>query len=344
MAMAPAQMQGLREQVREALMGGRKVRLSDLKEALTSSEMSVLLQDGLRTILFNSFAGTPTTWQEFIPTESSDKELETWMELGRLGTLNRVGEAEPYRQARPDLLPEKQIRNFKYGDIFEVTDEMLRFDRTGLIRQLPDDQGRRAAQTREEQAYLVLMTGGNYTKTSADNDVGNNTGATTFGPAGLIVALETLETMKDPISGRYLGVKPDTLIVSSGLRFAAQQLLNSPNLQQVAGGSADASIRDVYGGGTSNPFRGIIDRIIVSPEVRRQGGQWQWVLCERGRFMVHQEVDPLQLLNRDQANALNEGYFMADIFSYRVRLWFGMGMKDDRFAYLSTSSTAPVMA
>ncbi len=337
-------MHDLREQMGAALSGSRRVRISDLMEAVTTAQMSVLLQDGLRAILFNSFAGLATTWEEFVPREPSDKEMETWLELGRLGTLQIVGEGEEYRQARPDMLPPRTVRNFKYGDILSITEEMMRFDRTGLIRQLADDQGRRAAQTIEEEVYGVALTGSNYTKTSADNDVGNNTATTTFGPAGLITALTTLESMKDPISGRYIGVKPDTLIVSPSLQFAARQLLNSPNLQQVAGGSADASIRDVYGGGTVNPFRGTIDRIIVSPEVRRQGGEWQWILCERNRAMVYQEVDPLQLLNRNQANALNDAYFMRDVFDYRVRIWFGVGFKDDRFAFLSTSSTAPIMA
>ncbi len=333
----------LREQMAEALQGSRRWRLSDLREAVTTSEMSVLLQDGLRTILFNSFAGAPTTWEEFVPRMPSDKELETWLELGRMGTLAKVGEGEAYGQVRPGLYPERQIRNFKYGDILEITEEMMKFDRTGLIRQLADDQGGRAAQTIEEAAYLVAMTSGNYSKTVADNDVGNNTGATTFGPSGLITAFETLNTMKDQKSGRYLGVKPDTLIVGPALQFAARQLLNSPTLQQVGlGTSAANAIRDTYGGGTVNPFRGLVDRIIVSPEVRRQGGQWQWILCQRNRFMVYQDVDPLQLLSKTQSDALNEEYFLKDVFSYRVRVWFGTGMRDDRFAYLSTSSTAPV--
>src|SRR3972149_6206933 len=265
MATAPAYNGGFGLQLLE---GRGRARLSDWYEqsmaqqvghfqedALTTSQMSVLLQDGLRSIMFSSFSAEPSTWEQVAARETSNKELETWVELGRLGTLRTVGEGEAYPRVRPELLPERRIRNYKYGDILAITEEMLKFARPGLIRQLAEDQGARAAQTIEEAVYTPLFATANYVKTSADNDVGNNTNATTLSAAGLELAFSTIATMKDPRSGRYLNIRPDTLIVGPRSEFAARQLLFSTQLQRV-GPAATSSTADipanVYGTGTDN--------------------------------------------------------------------------------------------
>ena len=329
--------------LQEVLDGRSKARLSDLLETLTTSQMAVLLQDGLRAIMFNSFAGVPTTWEQFCRRETSDKEQETWVELGRLGTLGKVGEGAPYGRVRPELLPQRAVRNWKYGDILEITEEMLKFDRTGLIRQLADDQGARAAQTIEEAVYTELLTAARYAHTSADNDVGNNTGTTTFSAQGLITAFTTLATMKDPRSGRYLGIRPDTLICGPSLEFAARMLLFSPSLMRVTGAATAPTQQNIYGTGQDNVFRGMVKNLIVSPYVHQLGGQWMWVLLQAGRPMIMQEVEPLQILQATARDASNEGYFQKDSFAYRVRVWFGVGFTDDRYGYFSDSTTAPAI-
>src|ERR1041385_848147 len=85
--------------IQEALASRNIRRLSDwylqnLREesAVTTSQMSALLQDGLRSIMFSRFAGIPSTWERFAQRATSNKEIETWVELGRLGTLTAVGE------------------------------------------------------------------------------------------------------------------------------------------------------------------------------------------------------------------------------------------------------------
>jgi len=359
MATAPAYNGGFGRQLLE---GRGRVRLSDwyeqyleaqaqpgriFEETLTTSQMSVLLQDGLRAIMFGSFAGEPTTWEQVAARETSNKEVETWVELGRLGTLRTVGEGEGYPRVRPELLPARNIRNYKYGDILGISEEMLKFDRTGLIRQLAEDQGARASQTIEEAVYTPLFATANYVKTSADNDVGNNTNATTLSAAGLELAFTTLATMKDPRSGRYLGIRPDTLIVGPRSEFAARQLLFSTQLQRV-GPAATSSTADipanVYGTGTDNVFRGMVRNLIVTPQVARGGNAYNWVLGTAKRGFVMQEVEPLQILQATGADAANEEYLTSDVFRYRVRIWFGVGFTDDRYWYLSSSSTAPTVA
>ena len=142
--------------------------------------------------------------------------------------------------------------------------------------------------------------------------------------------------MKDRKSGVYFGVNPNTLIVAPRLEMAAKQLLLSPMLTPLPVSTAGA----VYGTGTTNPFRGIVNQIIVSP---RLGSTYEWVLMEAKRAVMLQEVEGLQVLQESVGSVQHEGYFVYDKIRFRVRDWFGVGMLNDRFAYYSSSSTAPAV-
>ena len=317
-------------------------KYASLREAATTSEFPALLRDGLKAILFDSYNSLPTTYDKWIRTESSNKPAEDWLELARLGTLPIVGESDPYPEAEGSVDRTVRIANNKYGMIFSITEEMIKFDRLNMIKQYPQDMGAAAKTTLEEQAYAVLTTAGNYTRnsTTGDNDVGANTGATTFSATGLLTAFTTLATMKDRRSGRYLNIMPDTLIVTPSLEWAAKQLLLSDTLMR-AGTGATSPGQEIYGGGTSNVIRGAVKTIIVTPWL---GTSYQWVLMQKNRAAVMQEVEPLQLLIDDVRTVQNEAYFVYDKIRYRVRLWFGVGMLNDRFAYYSSSTTAPTIA
>lgn len=197
--------------------------------------------------------------------------------------------------------------------IFAVTEEMIRFDKSNQIRQFPQELGAAAKQTIEAACYSVLSTSGNYTRTTAagDNDIGNNTNSTTFSPSGMELANSTLVTMKDKKSGRYLGISPDTLIVTPRLEFAAKQLLLSPQVGHLSSTLASGlSAIPPYGGGLNNPFRGYISRIIVSPWF---GTGYQWCLMKAKKAVVYQEVDPLQLLIKSvDSSQMDEAQFLYD--------------------------------
>lgn len=199
------------------------------------------------------------------------------------------------------------------------------------------DLGRAAKQTLEDAAFAALTTAGSYAASvtvGLDNDVGVNTAATTFGAAGLLTAHRTLATMKDRKSGRYLSVVPDTLICTPGVEWAAKQLLLAPTVQR------GSNAAEVYGTGTDNPIRGLVRQIIVSPYM---GTSFQWALIVAKRLMVYQEVEPLQLWLSDVDARNNTTYFEYDRISYKVREFFGFGIRSWQHGYLSTSTTTPAV-
>lgn len=315
---------------------GRRITL---QEASTTAEFPVILRDGIRSIVYSSYAAQPTTWQEFTQVMPSDKPAEDWVEESQIGELPIVHEGTLYPEFKLDLDRTIQIKNYKRGGIISVTEEMIRFNRLNILKNQADELGRSAANTRDVAVYAVVNTTGNYTRnsTTADNDIGANTGSAIFGPSTLGTAFSTLRTMKDRKSGVYLGVMPDTLLVAPQLEYFAKQLLLSPVLAPYV---PKPVVDSPYGQGSSNPFRGLINTIIVSP---RLTGAFGWVLMARNRAVMLQEVEGLQILQTGQ-NVTYEPYFRFDNVAYRVRDWYGVGMFNDRFAYQSTSATAPTIA
>ena len=315
-----------------------------IAEAAATPQFPVLLKDGLRALLFSEFAGIATEWQNLVQTVPSNKQFETWLRTQGMGTLPKVDEQGTYQQLNaPDLKPETVIQNFKRGGILSVTEEMIRFDKYGVIQSNVRDLAGAAAQTREEAVFTALCTAASYVATTSDNKIGNNTSTNGLSPANIITAYNTLTTMFDRSSGRPLGIIPDTLVTTPDNAFFANQLLMSPTLGRTGAATFDANVAaDIYGQGVRNPFFGLVKRIIISYWLRDKGTQYAWILCQAKKGVVLQEVEGLQLLDL-RAEAANESYFTQDMYRYRVRDWFGVGIVDDRYLYYANSTTAPAV-
>jgi hypothetical protein len=318
--------------------GRMTVDHEELAEAapLATANFPDLLRQGLRFDAFTSYNETPTIYQQLVRTIESTKQHEEYLKDAALGMMPIVPEGAAYPEANIGLGEGVKISNYKRGMIVSVTEEMQKYDQVGKVRQLGELLGRAARLGEEQDVMNVITDANNYVRTSADNDQGNNTAATTFSAAGLIEAFNTLRTMKDRNTGVYINVMPNTLIVTPKLWWAAQQLIKSPDAVRASANNA----AEVYGTGTVNSFFNVVDTIIVSPML---GSSYQWVLGERGRGLMFQRVEPIQILFQG-AQASNEAYFDRDVLKYRVRNWYGVGFSDDRFWYFSSSSTAPTIS
>lgn len=313
----------------------------DLAEAgaeLSTYNFPDLLRVGLQADLFTSYAEQAVTYPAFCRVVNSDKQQEEYLFDNSIGLPPIVNEGQPYPEIATDLDAGLIIKNYKRGYILSVTEEMQRFDQVGKVREMPELMGRGMRREEEQSVMNIITTTGNYTRnsTTGDNDQGANTAATTFDAAGLILAFNCLRTMKDRKSGQYLGVNPDTLIVAPKLWWAAQQLIGS-NMTNRQGGN---TTNEIYGTGTTNSFFNVVKTIIVSPEFSSSYGWW---LGEARRAMTFQRVEGITLL-QEGMNSSTQGYFNRDVIRYRARNWYGVGMRDDRFAYFSSSTTAPTVA
>lgn len=311
----------------------------DLTEAeLSTYNFPDALRQGLQVDLFTSYNETPVTYPQWARVVNSDKQQEEYLFDSAIGLPPVVLEGQPYQEVGTDFDSGLIIKNFKRGMIIPVTEEMQRFDQVGKVRELPELLGRAMRRGEEQDAMNVLTTGGNYTRnsTTGDNDQGANTLTTTFDAAGLIVAFNTVRTAKDRRTGIYLNAMPNTLIVGPKLWWAANQLINGAVGVRQGGNTTN----EVYGTSNINSFFNSVQTIIVSPEF---SSSYAWALLEARRAVTFQRVEGITMLMAGKEASV-DSYMTRDVIKYRVRNWYGCGMRDDRFAFLSTSSTAPTVA
>lgn len=317
------------------------VHLSEAASELSTFNFPDALRMGLQVDLFTSYNEQPVTYPAWARVVNSNKQQEEYLFDSAIGLPPIVGEGQPYPEVATDFDSGQKISNYKRGFIIPVTEEMQKFDQVGKVREVAELMGRAMRRGEEQSCMDVITTTTNYTRTNTagDNDEtvagsGANFQAVTFSATGLITAFNILRTMKDRRTGIYLGVNPNTLIVTPKLWWATQQLIGS---NMTARGGAT---NEVYGTGDRNSFFNVVSTIIVSPEF---GSSFGWWLGEAKRAVTFQRVEGITLLT-EGAGAATEGYFNRDVLRYRTRNWYGVGMRDDRFAFLSTSTTAPAVA
>jgi len=310
---------------------------------LTEAELSTYnfpdaLRQGLQVDLFTSYNETPVTYPQWVRMVDSDKQQEEYLFDSAIGLPPVVLEGAPYQEVGTDFDSGKIIKNYKRGMIIPVTEEMQRFDQVNKVRELPELLGRAMRRGEEQDCMNVLSTSGNYTRnsTTGDNDEGANQAAVTFSATGLITAFNTVRTAKDRRTALYLNAMPNTLVIGPKLWWAANQLLNGGTVIRQGGNTTN----EVYGTSNINSFFNSVQTIIVSPEF---SSSYAWALFEARRTVTFQRVDPITMLFTAK-DASTESYLTRDVLKYRVRNWYGVDMRDDRFGFLSTSSTAPVVA
>lgn len=290
--------------------------------SLSTNNFPDALRMGLIFDAWTQYNETSVTYPQWARVVDSNKQFEEYLLDSPVGLLPVVEEGMVYPEATTDFSHGVKINNYKYGYILSVTEEMQMFDQVGKVRELGELAGRSARLTEEQRALDVITTSGNYTRnsTTGDNDEGANQAAVTFSAVGLIQAFNTLRTMKDRKTAVYLGVNPNTIIVSPKLWWATKALLTSPEMLRQGGNTTN----EVYGTGSQNPFVDSIKTIIVTPYFNSTYG---WCMMEAGRAVTFQRVNPIQILQQGKT-ADNTSYFERDVLRYRVRTWFGVGMRD----------------
>ena len=302
---------------------------------LSTANFPDLLRQGVQFDVFSAYNETPTVYEQLVRTVPSNKHQEEYADDEGMGLPPIVAEGQDYPEVSPSLGGGTTIPNYKRGYLVHVTEEVMKFDQWGKVRDLANSIGRSMRMGREQTVMNVLTTTTNYNVKNLNDQAGNNTQTLTFSPINLNTALALMMTQKDRKSGQYLGVMPRILVVGPLLERFAKMLITAPELMRV--GSA-AAASDVYGTGTNNPFFGVVSRIVVSPMF---GASYQWALLDPSRAIYFQQVEGVQV-QTEAGNMTSESWIKRDTIRYKCRDWYGVGMRDDRFAFYSDSTTAPL--
>lgn len=314
-----------------------------LKEAaagrLSTPNFPDLLRAGVKFDVFSGYNERPLVYPNLVQTVSSNRPGEEYADDVGFGIPGVVAEGQPYPLVTANIGGSIVIPNAKRGYIIEITEELMKFDLWGKVRDLSAQIGRSMRLGRENSVFAAITAAANYNGATILND-GSGTGTSannkqtlTFSPKALNTAMAILTTMKDRTSGQYLGVMPDTLIVTPLLERFARMLISSPELMRVGGGT-----NDVYGGGMKNPFFGYVSKVVVSPMF---GNGYEWALIDTSRFLKFQEVEGLRVEN-EGTSMTSESWLTRDVVRYKARDWYGVGVRDSRFGFYSDSTTAPL--
>lgn len=321
---------------------GYKVRQSLMEAALNTPDAAEILRTGIRFLAFSKFDQMQPTFNQICSVVSSTKPQEEYLRDAAVGQLPIAPSGTDAPEVVTGFEGGTTIVNNFYRGLFSVLGDWIRFDQIGKINQFANILGRSLASTREKAAYAVLTTATNYGRnsTTLDNDVGANTAATTFNGTGLELALSVVATAKDRKSGEYLGYSADTIVIGPRMEVPVRMLLTSTDLGR-QGGTSSSEIR---GQGTTNLYRGMINKIIVSPWFSTTANGYQWLIFDsRVQWCMFQNVmEPY--VDQEQQNMTSTAWLVSDKIRFLAATYFGCGIVDDRAAYYSSSTTAPTVA
>lgn len=312
---------------------------SILEAALGTPDGANMLRDGIRYMAFSMYNEVDPGISGFTQFETSAKPQEEYLRDAVIGVLPKYKSGDSTQRIRSSFEGGVIIKNEQYRGMVEIEMDDIRFDRIGKIAQMARELGRAGRMTEAKYAFDVLTTTANYVRsaTANDNDVGANTQTLAFNGVNFETAKRIVGTAKDRKSGAYLGFNGDTLIVGPALEVAAKQLLMSDEIRRVGGNTTN----ETRGTGTTNPYFGMVNNIIVSPWF---SNSYAWALFDsRMKPVIFQRVEPFNVL-QEGANVTSESFLERDSIRYVVKGYFGVGMVDDRCIFYSDSSSAPTVS
>lgn len=301
---------------------------------LSVSNFPDLLRMGIQFDALTGFNEVPTVYERLTRLKPSRKQQEEYQDDQGIGLLPVVAEGQNFPEAAVSLGGGTTITNHKRGMIIPVTMEAQMFDELGKVRETAELLGRAARMTREHAVMNVLTTITNY-KNKNNNKLGQDNQADLDPtPTNLNLAMAAMLTQQDGSSGQLLGVSPTILLIGPLLERWARMLIGSPDIMRAAntGGTAE-----VYGMGTNNPFFGMVQQVIVSPHF---SASYDWALIDPSKAVYFQQVQGITV-EVEGANMSSESWLTRQVIRYRVWDYFGVGMRDDRYAFLSNNTTAP---
>jgi len=204
----------------------------------------------------------------------------------------------------------------KYGEILDISEESLKFDKTGLIMLTARSYGRAAAELQEEIViktildladYYAWYPSGDraamYSTSTTDPHFNSNQISNALGDFTDLDAAKVLFGKMVDEDGRTIVVNPNILLVPMALDTIAHRLIGN----SVMVGAANAE---------NNPFQNKY-KVLSSPYLDADSSV-RWYLGDFKRQFIWKEITPLQVQTRKKGD--NDGNWNQDIeASFKIR-------------------------
>lgn len=312
-------------------------RLANLHEANIEATYGWLLRSAVQEFANVVYRDLPVIFPNFVTEVASKRHSEVYGGLYRPSLPVQLDAGERFRDSAFSGF-EREIRNYKYGQLISFERELFDDDQTGQVRSRASDLGenfrifqeiyvlsRLFGLARTEEGVVVpasTYSGGAGAGVVFSTTYGNRpTTYAVLSNTSLEAAHQAARRITDPTGRKYV-YTPTQLIVSPEDEFAALRLLNSTIMPVTSSGTFSGQVNPLYGRYT----------LFASPFIPAKA----WLLGDPKRGFVFQRRDALEII---QENPAAGGSFDKDVYAFRARERWEADWIEPRFAYLGDDGT-----
>jgi hypothetical protein len=304
-----------------------------LSEAQSQTANSAVLRYGITKLAGEGYELEPSVFEneiaEVVPSKGFENYYAPYFRPGRGGPVERGEAYQPVKMSGLDVT----IRNYKFGSILEIEEELIDDDQTGQIIM----QG---TQIGESLSFEVDMFGFAQMIAAPWASVGNQlTNGGAMETPNVNTGYAKLRKARDG-NGNLIVVRPDTLLVDSDEELVAIQVTDSFGTANNPGANPAAGSPIYFG--TMNPLRGKF-KVVATPwisESQRSAANPNGYgidnatppkfLLRAKRRIILQTRKPLQVIQE----APNAGTsFRTDTVAFKGKMRFGAGVVDPRYGF-----------
>ena len=290
-----------------------------LMEAATTSEFPDQLREDFKVILLSAFQDVSDVLLPLCFQVQSNKETETYAGINKMKkTPGTVREDSPYFTLGTTAKDQVTIKNEKHGGIVEVTEDIIRYDKSNEIARLATELGESVKYERYSLIRDAFALNANTTAQSA---------TVTLTATNLENMLTTFQTQSDTTSSKIFQWNANTILVPAALQWTARRLLESAGIP----GSANNDI---------NVLKGIMNLVVCPLLDTKSTTRFYIGQARNPNAFVYQNVigpNPETFTQEASKNQVSDDVFYYDLIRYKARLCYGIDTIDIRYWHRSTT-------
>ncbi len=325
----------LHEMARNPRVTWSKVRENahkKLREAVSETAFAQLLRYGVSTQLLNVYELTDVSYRSWAMVVPSKGFENYYAPVFRAGLPERVERGERYPQVQLAGI-QQTIRNYKFGAILAIEEELFEDDQTGQIPQRAGEIGENMAYI-EEQFFYAQVFQADFSAVGMEL-----AGGGALLEDNLEAAHKAARKVRDGL-GNIIVVRPDTLITDTDDELNAERLLQT--MAAVSNPGATPTDGQLRYFGTINPFRDkytplsspflsqIMQDLGATSGNGLNGTSRPWLLVQKKKGAIFQDRTAVTVTQ--EAPNSGEG-FDSDTMRFKAKRRFGAGVVDPRFIF-----------
>ncbi len=308
-----------------------------LSEATTASQFAILVGVLLSRVVMQAYEAAAKVGDKLVTPFQSSLETDTIPGGYLTGEEEDIPEGGEYPHLADIREKHVTIGHGKRGLILDITDESVRFDRTGIVMREAQKMGEIAALGRETEIInkvqdITSFKAWNPSGTNADlyqNAQGDgihdldNLVTNALTDYTDVEALWRLLRLMQNDDGKYINVVPTVLLVPVALEVTATRIIKN----QVLPGAANQE---------RNPFADKFD--IVSTPLLDAQSSIIWYLGDFKKQFLEKIVIAIEVRRRRMSDNNGDGWNKDILASFKIRRDQKVGATDYRFVGKSTGA------